>query len=176
LDRCDWLDRKHTIFGKITGESIFNLLKLGDIETDNDDRPVDSPPKIISVEALWNPFDDIVPRQVSKESELTSIEESSKENKKKTVNKLNLLSFGDEAEEEQKVLAAVKEKIKSSHDVLNDPRLLKGGSETVELDPLESKRKKEIQSSVREARTVKKNDALNEEDGKALSDSNSWRR
>lgn len=174
LDRCDWLDRKHTIFGKVTGESIFNLLKLGDIETDKDDRPVDSPPKIISVEVLWNPFDDIIPRQASKKSELISIEELSKENKKKTVKKLNLLSFGDEAEEEQKVLAAVKEKIKSSHDVLSDPRLLKGASETVELDPLESKRKKEIQSSVREALTVKKNSALNEEDGKALSDTNDW--
>lgn len=39
--------------------------------------------------------------------------------------KLNLLSFGEEAEEEEKELATVKTKIKSSHDVLNDPRLLK---------------------------------------------------
>lgn len=39
--------------------------------------------------------------------------------------KLNLLSFGEEAEEEEKELAAVKTKIKSSHDVLDDPRLLK---------------------------------------------------
>lgn len=42
-----------------------------------------------------------------------------------TIRKLNLLSFGEEAEEEEKELAAVKHKIKSSHDVLNDPRLLK---------------------------------------------------
>lgn len=39
--------------------------------------------------------------------------------------KLNLLSFGEEAEEEEKELAAVKTKIKSSHDVLDDPRFLK---------------------------------------------------
>jgi len=39
--------------------------------------------------------------------------------------KLNLLSFGEEAEEDEKELASVKQKIKSSHDVLNDPRLLK---------------------------------------------------
>lgn len=39
--------------------------------------------------------------------------------------KLNLLSFGEEAQEEEKELAAVNIKIKSSHDVLNDPRLLK---------------------------------------------------
>lgn len=39
--------------------------------------------------------------------------------------KLNLLSFGEEAEEEEKELADVKIRIKSSHDVLDDPRLLK---------------------------------------------------
>lgn len=38
---------------------------------------------------------------------------------------MNLLSFGEEAEEEEKELAVVKQKIKSSHDVLNDPRLLR---------------------------------------------------
>ena len=42
-----------------------------------------------------------------------------------TARKLNLLSFGEEAQEEEKELAAVKIKIRSSHDVLNDPRLLK---------------------------------------------------
>lgn len=44
--------------------------------------------------------------------------------------KLNLLSFGEEAEEEEKELAAVKMKIRSSHDVLDDPRLLKEDGST----------------------------------------------
>lgn len=47
--------------------------------------------------------------------------------------KLNLLSFGEEAEEEEKELAAVKTKIKSSHDVLDDPRLLKEDTSTSKL-------------------------------------------
>lgn len=47
--------------------------------------------------------------------------------------KLNLLSFGEEAEEEEKELAAVKKKIKSSHDVLDDPRLLKEAIPSSEL-------------------------------------------
>lgn len=47
--------------------------------------------------------------------------------------KLNLLSFGEEAEEEEKELAAVKKKIKSSHDVLDDPRLLKEAVTNSEL-------------------------------------------
>ena len=32
LDRCDHLDRKNTIFGKITGESIYNAMRLNDQE------------------------------------------------------------------------------------------------------------------------------------------------
>lgn len=36
-----------------------------------------------------------------------------------------MLSFGEEAEAEEQVVETVKAKIKSSHDVLQDPRLLK---------------------------------------------------
>ncbi|XP_031501538.1 peptidyl-prolyl cis-trans isomerase CYP57 isoform X2 [Nymphaea colorata] len=150
LDRCDWLDRKNTIFGKVTGDSIFNLLRIGDIETDENDRPIDSPPRIISFEILWNPFDDIIPRRVPGKVLPTVADSSGKENKK-TVKKLNLLSFGEEAEEEEKGLAAVKEKIKSSHDVLNDPRLLKGEPTDQKQDLLEQEQTKQIQKSVREA-------------------------
>ena len=32
LDRCDHLDRKNTIFGKITGESIYNAMRLNEQE------------------------------------------------------------------------------------------------------------------------------------------------
>lgn len=40
---------------------------------------------------------------------------------------LNVLSFGDELEEEENEAASsVKDKIKSIHDVLDDPRFLKG--------------------------------------------------
>lgn len=61
LGACDWLDRKHTIFGKVTGNTFYNLSRLGEAETTEADRPVDKH-VIRSVEVLWNPFDDIVPR------------------------------------------------------------------------------------------------------------------
>ena len=32
MDRCDHLDRKNTIFGKITGESIYNAMRLNEQE------------------------------------------------------------------------------------------------------------------------------------------------
>lgn len=34
----------------MTGDSIFNLLRLGEIDTGKDDRPLDPAPKILSVE------------------------------------------------------------------------------------------------------------------------------
>ncbi|KAL6008087.1 cytochrome P450 monooxygenase 57 [Asimina triloba] len=164
LDRCDWLDRKNTIFGKVTGDSIFNLLRLGDIETDKNDRPLDPPPKIISVEVLWNPFDDIILRKAPEKSVPYSAADTKlKDQQRKAVKKLNLLSFGEEAEEEEKQLAAVKEKIKSSHDVLNDPRLLKEAPKE-ELNEQEIKRKKDRQIAVREALASKRDDTGRQSD------------
>ncbi|KAK9131254.1 hypothetical protein Sjap_011741 [Stephania japonica] len=164
LDRCDWLDKKHTIFGKVTGESVFNLLRLGEIETDKDDRPVDPPPRILSVEVLWNPFDDVVPRQAAARSRSQSTTGSeAKDQKRKAVKKLNLLSFGEEAEEEEKALAAVKEKIKSSHDVLNDPRLLKGDDINKESNSAEATKTRALQLSVRETLSSKKEEPQKEE-------------
>ena len=61
LERCDWIDRKHTIFGKVVGHTIYNALQIAEMETEGD-RPVEPHPKILKTEVLWNPFDDIVPR------------------------------------------------------------------------------------------------------------------
>ncbi|GAB4837068.1 cytochrome P450 monooxygenase 57 [Ancistrocladus abbreviatus] len=157
LDRCDWLDKKNTIFGKVTGDSIFNLLRLGDVETDKNDRPLDTPPKILSIEVLWNPFDDIAPRVVSKKLSQASTDAEHRDTKKKSVKKLNLLSFGEEAEDEEKELAEVKQKIKSSHDVLDDPRLLKDGNPSEEMKSSEEvKKARDLQLSVREVLSSKK--------------------
>eukprot|EP00249_Psilotum_nudum_P013151 c24181_g1_i1 orf=61-1653(+) len=166
LDRCDWLDRKHTIFGKVTGNTVYNLIRLGEVEVDKDDRPLEPVPKILSTEVLWNPFDDIVPRKLHGSVDETSAEEGKdyrkkieeESSKKKTVKQLNLLSFGDEAEEEQKELGKLNVKIKSSHDVLEDPRLLRAVPESAELDPVELKRQKELQILVRDALTSRKRD------------------
>ncbi|XP_058179193.1 peptidyl-prolyl cis-trans isomerase CYP57 isoform X1 [Rhododendron vialii] len=157
LDRCEWLERKHTIFGKVTGDSVYNLTRLGEVETDKDDRPLDPPPKITSVEVLWNPFDDIVPRAVpAKALPSSTVDADNKASKKKAVKKLNLLSFGEEAEEEENQLASVRTKIKSSHDVLNDPRLLKGDDLSKELNLSEVKANRDLQLSVREALSSKR--------------------
>ncbi|XP_006646034.1 peptidyl-prolyl cis-trans isomerase CYP57 [Oryza brachyantha] len=157
LDRCEWLDKKNTIFGKVTGDSIFNLLALADGETDKDDRPV-YPQKILSVEVLWNPFDDIVPRQLKKTEPTAKLDTEAKP-KKKAVKQLNVLSFGDEVEEEEnEATSSGKDKIKSIHDVLDDPRFLKGEPQDEQLSKEQEDKKKETVLSVREALVSKKSD------------------
>ncbi|RZB39700.1 peptidyl-prolyl cis-trans isomerase CWC27 -like [Asbolus verrucosus] len=122
------LQDKHTIFGKITGETIFNMLKLEEGLV-RDERPV-YPHKIIKVEVLNNPFADIEPR--IKEVE---IKEKKKKEKKPGVKNFKLLSFGAEAEEDEEESTRENEKFvgkgKSTHDVLDDPKL---SSKTEEVD------------------------------------------
>eukprot|EP00731_Ephydatia_muelleri_P018118 Em0011g158a len=155
LGRADELTGKNTLFGKITGDTLYNLVQFNDIPTDKDGRPM-HPPKIIKTEVLLNPFDDIVPR-LTKEQEALNLKKASREKREtKAVKNFSLLSFGEEAEEEEEegkhkqsilqwfgvkwivfgvcllnmaflnVVLNLYElglKIKSSHDVLEDPKL-----------------------------------------------------
>ena len=62
---CDWLEKKHTIFGKIQGETIFNLIKISEVEVDAEtDRPICDPIPMIEKALVLDsgPLDDIVPR------------------------------------------------------------------------------------------------------------------
>ncbi|OAD58595.1 Peptidyl-prolyl cis-trans isomerase CWC27 like protein [Eufriesea mexicana] len=69
------LQNKHTIFGKVTGETIYNMLKLKEALVDENDRPLYAP-KMIKAELLNNPFSDIIPRIIVQESE--EVKDSSK--------------------------------------------------------------------------------------------------
>jgi len=97
LARSDWLTKKNTIFGTVTGDTVYNLMKFNDLEVDSEDKPID-PPHVISTEVAWNPFDDMVPR-VGQESSKGSDSNKIRNNRGRVRNK-NLLSFGDEEGEE----------------------------------------------------------------------------
>jgi peptidyl-prolyl cis-trans isomerase SDCCAG10 len=61
LDRADELDKHNTLFGRISGNSVYNLLKVNHFEVDSADRPLE-PVRLLRTEVLWNPFDDLLPR------------------------------------------------------------------------------------------------------------------
>lgn len=65
LGEAPELQNKHTIFGKVGGDTIYNVLKMQECEIDANERPV-YPYKILKTEVLLNPFDDIVPRKTTK--------------------------------------------------------------------------------------------------------------
>ena len=89
LDRCEWLDNKHTIFGKVTGNSIYNLNRFNEVEVGEHDRPT-YPPRILRMEILLEPFDDIVPRP----SAVAPPPEPAAKKRRKGVTRLPLLSRG----------------------------------------------------------------------------------
>ncbi|GAA5856325.1 hypothetical protein JCM8547_000868 [Rhodosporidiobolus lusitaniae] len=138
LDAIPELQNKHTLFGRISGDSLFNLLKLNELELEpgSSDTPTYAP-VIKSVEVRVDPFehsnDPIRPRitaQERKEQERAKREmraerakQKSQGKRKGTKNK-SLISFGDEAaEEETAAFALPKSKFKSAHDAGNDARL-----------------------------------------------------
>ena len=118
------LQNKHTLFGKVVGDTVYNMLKLQEGVITADEKP-ESPNKILRTKVLINPFPDIRPREL-----IQMIKEEKKDKKPKSKMKatkdFNLLSFGDEAEEEEEDLEQVNKRFrkeKSSHDLLDDPKL-----------------------------------------------------
>ena len=117
------LQNKHTLFGKVVGDTIYNMIKLQDVEIGANDRPL-HPPKILRTKVLINPFPDIEPRKVIQMEDVKADSKKPKSQMKATKD-YKLLSFGDEAEDDEEDLDQVQVKVKSSHDVLNDPKLSK---------------------------------------------------
>lgn len=130
LGTAQELDRKHTIFGKVAGDTIYNMVRLNEIETEGD-RPL-YPPKIVKTQVLDNPFDDIIPRENigrKKQDKDAKTSESSKKSKAKAVKNFSVLSFGEEAEDDENQLdeaieKSFKNKSKSLHDAKVDPKMV----------------------------------------------------
>lgn len=151
LDKSPWLDKKHTIFGKVcafslcapwsrrvlltlactqvAGTTIYNCIKMGELECiEGTDRPAE-PARILRCDVVWNPFEDIVPRNLRpRDADVVLVDNAAEAGVKKRKN-LALLSFGDDAEEEEEEAPPAKRGGKSIHDVVeDDARLVKAGT------------------------------------------------
>lgn len=92
------LQDKNTMFGRIAGDTIYNLMKLAEAEIaeGSEDRPM-YPAKITGSEIIINPFEDMVKRErVAHRSE----PEEKKAKKPKRKAGKNVLSFGGEEGED----------------------------------------------------------------------------
>ncbi|KAJ3950464.1 Peptidyl-prolyl isomerase cwc27 [Colletotrichum fioriniae] len=100
LDQADELNNKNTLFGRVAGDTIYNLAKMGEGEvTPGTDRPT-YPVRITNVEILVNPFEDMVKRsRVATQAPKTVVIEK----KKKRKGGKQLLSFGDDEGDTEEV-------------------------------------------------------------------------
>ncbi|CAF4833658.1 unnamed protein product [Pieris macdunnoughi] len=101
------LQNKHTIFGKVIGDSIYNVLKLTEGLIGPDERP-EHPHKITDA--------------------------TKKKKERQGVKNFGLLSFGEEAEEEEGEAMEYRGKPKSTHDLLSDPKLSSKTAAELELE------------------------------------------
>nr|KAJ3422340.1 hypothetical protein HK105_000159 [Polyrhizophydium stewartii] len=139
LGKTEELNRQNTIFGKIVGDTIYNLLKIGEMDVGENERPL-YPPKILGASILNNPFDDIIPRTTAEERAMLAERERARAaaeeeaRKPKPKKNLKLLSFAEDAEHEEDAAPSGRQKIKSLHDAIDSgPRLSK--QVAVELPP-----------------------------------------
>ena len=113
-------------------DTVYNMVKLQEGEIDEQTECPAYPNKILRTHVISNPFSDIQPREtiqmLKDEDEDGSHHKKKSKSKMKATKDFNLISFGEEAEEEENDLVTVqksyKNKSKSSHDLLNDPKLL----------------------------------------------------
>ncbi|KAG0130191.1 cyclophilin-like domain-containing protein [Tuber indicum] len=98
LGECRELTGRNTMFGKVVGETLYNLVRIGEMEVvQGSEKPVYDV-KITSVEVLVNPIEDMVAR-------IKEVKRLEEEPKKKSGGKKKkakaLLSFGGDEEGEE---------------------------------------------------------------------------
>ncbi|KAI8898882.1 cyclophilin-like domain-containing protein [Globomyces pollinis-pini] len=147
------LNGKNTIFGKVVGNTVFNVLNLGELDTDKNDKPIYDA-KILSCQILSNPFDDIIPRERKPAQEESSkpIAPTKVKGKKYLNINFNLLSF---EKDDIEVKDSESVKIRSSHDVLQSETLSKeksydGGHDKSKSTVSDTKKRKEVEENEQE--------------------------
>ncbi|KAI9158331.1 Peptidyl-prolyl isomerase CWC27 [Paramyrothecium foliicola] len=99
LDKTEELNGKNTMFGRVAGDTIYNLAKIGELEVDPaTERPL-YPVKLLRIEILVNPFEDMEKR-TRVATQIPSTSQQDKPKKKRKKGGKQLLSFGDEEGDE----------------------------------------------------------------------------
>ena len=102
------LQERNTMFGRVVGDTIYNLMKMAEAELreGSEDQPM-YPTKITSAEIIVNPFEDMVKR--ARVAERTEPETKKVKKAKRKAGK-NVLSFGDGGEDVEVAPVAKKAK------------------------------------------------------------------
>ncbi|KAI4212071.1 MAG: hypothetical protein LQ351_005253 [Letrouitia transgressa] len=118
------LQGENTMFGRVVGDTIYNVMKMSEAELagDGGERPL-YPTKITGTEILVNPFQDMVKTvDVARSDDRGALDKKdAKKRPKKTAGKA-LLSFGEEGEESEIAPSLPKEKFNKRLVVSDDSR------------------------------------------------------
>ncbi|KAM7209462.1 Cyclophilin-like domain containing protein [Naviculisporaceae sp. PSN 640] len=99
LGKTEELNKKNTLFGRVAGDTIYNLAKMGEAEVEEGtERPL-YPMKITHIEILTNPFEGMQKREKKTNVQAQRPTGADKKQKKRKGGK-QLLSFGDEEGDE----------------------------------------------------------------------------
>ncbi len=158
LDEASHLDGKHVCFGGINGPTIFNALRIGQTDIHNEDdarnfqpRLMSEAPRILRVKILdvdlpptlpaLAPTQDpaLLPWRIDPAQKAAKDPKKRKKKNRKGVKNINLLSFGEEMnEEEEDVGKKETKKILSSHDVLTSKSMSKQKVKVEQSDKVEA--------------------------------------
>lgn len=171
------LQGKHTMFGRIHNNTIYNLIALAESvgEVGEDDRPL-YPPKLRTIRVIENPFEGQIQLRITreekqaakknkKEAEARKLERSSQSAKKKK--NTALLSFGAEEDAEDGEEIVLKGP-KSSHDLLKDDKRLKRGEDSkgkgkrsnIESSTTSKNQSRDLESPDQDQEVERKNQSL----------------
>jgi len=162
LDEAPFLDAKHVAFGTVAGSTMFNALRIGRIDADDQTgipSDMDAPPRIKSIRIDHHPFDDLVKTAEVKipwKGATTSKDGKGGGDKQTTVEKrrkkrkgkrdLNVLSFGDE----ERDMEATSNNDQNRSNMLSSHDLLSKESEFLSSNVDEDVHKKAITGNVKD--------------------------
>lgn len=176
FDTTEELYKKNTVFGRIRGDSIYNLKKIERVKIDENERPIGEGVRIERVDVIENPFDDVFVRDIrnlrpdlfqTKSEDISGSDIfRKKRNRKGGKEKIKtLMSFADEEEDEIEVKKSKRRKIASPFDILkNDVTLSKENPISIE----EERKMKEAKEKKLERERLKTMVANPEEDSSLL--------
>ena len=102
LEKCEEMNKKFTIFGKVTGPTYFNAVNISNLTADEDGKPImnnkEEIPKIVNTEVVINPFKDLKPTvDIETIEKRTKINNKAEDNnvKKKKKKKLKIKNITD---------------------------------------------------------------------------------
>lgn len=120
------LQGKNTLFGRIEGDTIYNLMKMAEGElVEGTEKPI-YPTKITGAEVLVNPFEDVVARVREAPRVKDEVSKKDVKKRKKPTTGKNVLSFGGDEDGDEEMAAPVLKKTKAN------PKLVSAGIEKPE--------------------------------------------